>query len=169
VLGADLLSVALLGIKLLHARKKKTSQRRATTRVGAVPSASFRHENIGILMGEGMGIFRELTPAPTREVVLTTARELAVGAAMDLDSPALSAKVLRFGSGSLTKFRKYAETKRIACHVRGPFILCLRLDIAGSLDIGFDRALPCDSEISERPLPGDGIRLGGAICDLRIN
>lgn len=87
---------------------------------------------------------------------------------MDLVSPALSAKVLRLGSGSLTRFRQHVETKRIVCHVR-PFILCLRLDIAGSLEIGFDRALPCDSDISERPLPGDGIRLGGAIWDLRIN
>jgi hypothetical protein len=164
MLGAD-----LLRIELLHSRKKKTSKGRRTARVGALPSAPFCHKNICIVVGEGMVIFRELTPAPTRVVVLTTARELGVGAAMDLVSPALSTKVLRLGSGSLTKFRQYAETKCIACHIRGPFILCLRFGIAGNLDISFDRALPCDSEISERPLPGDGIRLGGAICDLRIN
>ena len=42
-----------------------------------------------------------LTPAPTRDVGLTwtIARELE-GGAMDLDSPALSAKVFRLGSGS---------------------------------------------------------------------
>jgi hypothetical protein len=45
----------------------------------------------------------KLTPAPTREVVLTRARELGVGAAMDLISPALSTKVLRLGSGSAAK------------------------------------------------------------------
>lgn len=43
-----------------------------------------------------------LTPAPTREVPFTTGRELGVGAAMDLGSPALSASVFRLGSGSPT-------------------------------------------------------------------
>lgn len=38
---------------------------------------------------------------PTRDWPFTTGRE--VGAAMDLGSPALSANVLRFGSGSLSR------------------------------------------------------------------
>ena len=49
-----------------------------------------------------MFIFRKLTPAAAREVPLTIERELGVGAAMDLVSPALSARVLRLGSGSFT-------------------------------------------------------------------
>lgn len=43
-----------------------------------------------------------LTPAPTSDVPFTGGLELGVGAAMDLGSPALSANVFRFGSGSLT-------------------------------------------------------------------
>jgi hypothetical protein len=39
-----------------------------------------------------------LRAAPTRDVPFTTGRD--VGAAIDLGSPALSANVLRFGSGS---------------------------------------------------------------------
>jgi len=54
-------------------------------------------------------LLRELTPALTREVVFMGARELGVGATMDLVSPALSAKVMRLGSGSLTKSYQYAE------------------------------------------------------------
>lgn len=38
----------------------------------------------------------------------------------------------------------------------------------GILETGLERALLCDSEISARPLPGDGIRLGGRNCDVRI-
>ena len=62
-------------------------------------------------MGRGSFISRKLTPAPTREVVLTRARELDRGAAMDLVSPALSANVLRLGSGSFTNFISNAEAK----------------------------------------------------------
>lgn len=43
-----------------------------------------------------------LTPAPTSDVPFTVGRELGVGAGMDLISPALSANVLRLGSGSPT-------------------------------------------------------------------
>lgn len=46
--------------------------------------------------------------------------------------------------------------------------LCL-IDVGGSiLEAGFERALLSDSVISERPLPGEGIRLGGRNCDVRI-
>lgn len=41
-----------------------------------------------------------LTPAPTSDVPFTGGRILGVAAVMGLDSPALSAKVLRLGSGS---------------------------------------------------------------------
>lgn len=42
-----------------------------------------------------------LTPAPTRDVPFTAGRALGVGATVDLGSPALSASVFLFGSGSL--------------------------------------------------------------------
>lgn len=42
-------------------------------------------------------IIHKLTPAPTSDVPLTIDRELDVAAAMDLGSPALSAKVFRLG------------------------------------------------------------------------
>lgn len=44
----------------------------------------------------------ELLTAPTRDVPLTIGLTLEVVAAIDLGSPALSANVLRFGSGSAT-------------------------------------------------------------------
>jgi hypothetical protein len=46
--------------------------------------------------------------------------------------------------------------------------LCLSDAGGGNFERGFERALLCDSEISARPLPGDGIRLGGRICDVLI-
>ena len=46
--------------------------------------------------------------------------------------------------------------------------LCLRLAGSGIFEGGFERALLWDSEISARPFPGDGIRLGWRICDARI-
>ena len=57
----------------------------------------------------GRYAFGELTPALARVVVFTGGRELGVGATMDLVSPALSANVLRLGSGSLTMSYQYAE------------------------------------------------------------
>lgn len=49
------------------------------------------------------GIFSLLlTPAPTSDVPFTAGLALGVGAAMDRTSPALSASVFRFGSGSLS-------------------------------------------------------------------
>ena len=45
---------------------------------------------------------KTLTTAPTIEVPFTTDRGAGVAVAMDLGSPALSANVLRLGSGSLS-------------------------------------------------------------------
>lgn len=89
-------------------------------------------------------------PAPTSDVPFTAGLALVVGAAMDLvpTSPALSANVFRFGSGSL-----YV-----------PPSLCFR-DVGGGIfEIILDRALFCDSEISARPIfGGEGIRLPGGL------
>lgn len=86
----------------------------------------------------------ELTLAPTREVPFTT--DFEVGATLDLTpgSPALSASVFRFGSGS--------EKVLLCFNVEGG---------AGSIDLGL--AFVCDSVISTRLFPGDGILLGGRI------
>ena len=45
--------------------------------------------------------------------------------------------------------------------------LCLSEVGGGILEAGLDRTFPSDSEISERPFPGDGMRLGGRIWDVR--
>lgn len=95
-----------------------------------------------------MFIFRKLTPAAAREVPLTIERELGVGAAMDLVSPALSTRVLRLGSGSFTKLTQYTEMKGIACHLHGPLSLCLRLDGGSNREGCCSRELLCDWEIS---------------------
>jgi len=110
----------------------------------------------------------KLTAAPTREVPFTTGRELGVGAAMDLGSPALSAIVFRLGSGSptITIINKLQSNLMRVHHLHGGPNLCLRLG-GGIFEAGFDRALLWDSEISAS-FPGDGIRLGGRICDVRI-
>lgn len=87
-------------------------------------------------------------PAPTSDVPFTAGLALGVGAAMDRTSPALSASVFRFGSGSL-----YV-----------PPSLCFREVGGGIFEIILDRALFCDSEISARPIfGGEGIRLPGGL------
>ena len=45
--------------------------------------------------------------------------------------------------------------------------MCLSEVGGGIFEGGLERAFPWDSEISERPFPGDGIRLGGRIWDVR--
>lgn len=70
-----------------------------------------------------------------------------VGATCDrAGSPALSASVLRFGSGSEN------------------VLLCFKVEGGGgSMEGGFGLAFVCDSDTSVRLLPGEGILLGGRI------
>lgn len=99
--------------------------------------------------------------APIRDVPFTVGR--GVGAAIDLGSPALSANVLRFGSGSLSRYILMSIKIAIvqSLHVQAVPNLCFS-EVGGAiLETGLERTLVCDSEISERPFPGEGIRLGG--------
>jgi hypothetical protein len=82
---------------------------------------------------------------------------------VDLVSPALSASVFRLGSGSLsTQVRPRNHKSSRSCLQGGPNP---RFSEGGGniFEIGFERALLCDSESSARPFPGDGILLGGRI------
>lgn len=89
-------------------------------------------------------------------------------------SPALSTSVLRcFAIGSLSNYKEALELVQIftigsqIAHVHDASILCFKVP-GGSIFVGcFERALPCDSEISASPFPGDVIRLGGRNCDVR--
>jgi hypothetical protein len=108
VLDADLLGG--------HVDKETTkTERRAKTQIALFQSVAVCHGNNmcdTVVLGR-MIISRGLTPAPAREVPLTGAREDGVGAVMDLVSPALSTKVLRLGSGSLTNVISIGEMKGI--------------------------------------------------------
>jgi hypothetical protein len=113
---------------------------------------------------------KEVFRAPTREVPLTGGRGAATAVTPDLaGSPARSARVFLFGSGSLTKRIEAAgQSKHPRCDTSSysqdkPLSF---VDICGGgIADALDRALFWDSEISHKPFPGEGILLGGRICD----
>lgn len=94
-----------------------------------------------------------------------------VGAAIpDLaGSPALSARVFLLGSTSLTIRTEAGIVSNgnvlELLYIHPP--VSLDIEGGGSLETGFVRTLLSDSVISKRGFPGDGIRLGGRICDFR--
>jgi hypothetical protein len=89
-------------------------------------------------------------------------------AAVDLVSPALSASVFRLGSGSLSTIQSVFDFIVAEFHAQDTPSLCFSEAGGNIFDTGFERALLCDSEISARPFPGEGIRLGGRNPDVRI-
>lgn len=91
---------------------------------------------------------------------LTAGRAPGVRAAIDLGSPALFANVARLGSGSLSVGSNQSQNHTFSIlHVHDALNLCFT-DVGGGIFEGLFRTLLCDSEISARPFPGDGIRLG---------
>jgi hypothetical protein len=114
---------------------------------------------------------KEVFRAPTRDVPLTGGRGAAIDARPALaGSPARSARVFLFGSGSLTKRIEAAgQPKHPRCdtlfHSQDKPISFVDICGGGIADT-LDRALLWDSEISHSPFPGEGILLGGRICDL---
>ena len=112
---------------------------------------------------------KEVLRAPTRDVPLTGGRGAATAVRPDLaGSPARSTRVFLFGSGSLTRRIEAAGQSK---HPRYTLLYSQDkplsfVDICGGgIAEILDRALLWDSEISHSPFPGEGILLGGRICD----
>lgn len=85
-------------------------------------------------------------------------------------SPARSASVFRFGSRSLPRRMDAIFWDEYLCSAQLPE-LNSQADfeiVAGSFEGSLVRTFPSDSEISKSGFPGDGIRLGGRICDFRM-
>lgn len=88
-------------------------------------------------------------------------------------SPARSTRVFRFVSGSLTRrIEAGGQSKHLYCETSKysqDRPLCFEMAFGGGIAEAFNRELLCDSEISHRPFPGEGILLGGRICDFFRN
>jgi hypothetical protein len=113
----------------------------------------------------------EVFRAPTRDVPFTGGRGAAMEASPDLaGSPARSTRVFLLGSGSLTKRIEAADQSNYPLCGTVPYSQDKPLSFedicGGGIADALDRALLWDSEISDKPFPGDGILLGGRICDL---